>query len=99
MNTYNLEFQSQSFRLLTDHNEEDFQNLKSEVENKLNEIKKAHTNLSTEKALLLTCLSLAEDKLFLQKAVGKNIDQLESQAKSILKEIERTPGSELEILP
>ena len=91
MNTYEVEFQSQVFKLATDHDKEAFQALKSEVERKLAEIQSSYKEISIEKALFLTCLHFAEDKLLLKKAVDKNINSLESQAKSILEDLELSP--------
>lgn len=88
MNSYNVEFQSESFKLVTDHEPKVFTALKLEVESKLKEIQDSHKRISIEKALFLTCLYLAEDKFFLKKAIDKNINQLESQAKSILTDLE-----------
>ena len=88
MPSYNVEFQSESFKLATEHDSKVFADLKSEVENKLKEVQNSHTGISIEKALFLTCLCLAEDKFFLKKAIDKNINQLESQAKSILADLE-----------
>ena len=100
MNTYDVEFQSQCFRLKTDHGKEDFQALKSEVEKKVAEVQNSHEKISIERALFLTCLHLAEDKLLLKKAIDENIDSLESQAKDILKDIESSPnGKKFEINP
>ncbi|MCZ0932818.1 MAG: cell division protein ZapA [Oligoflexia bacterium] len=88
MNSYNVEFQSESFKLATEHDSKAFTALKSEVESKLKEVQNSHKGISIEKALFLTCLCLAEDKFFLKKAIDKNINQLESQAKSILADLE-----------
>ena len=88
MNTYHVKFQSQSFKLMTQHNRRDFQILKSEVESKWDEVQNSHKQISIEKALFLTCLLLAEDKFLLKKALDKNINSLESQARSILKDLE-----------
>ena len=87
MNSYNVEFQSQSFKLATEHDSKVFEALKSEVENKLKEVQSSHKGLSIEKALFLACLCLAEDKFFLKKAIDQNINQLETQAKNILADI------------
>ena len=100
MNTYDIEFQSQCFRLKTNHDKEVFQALRSEVEKKLNEVQSSYKKISIEKALFLTCLYLAEDKFFLKRAIDENIDSLESQAKDILKDIESSPnGANFEINP
>ena len=92
MNSYNVEFQSQSFKLMTEHDSEVFKALKSEVESKLKEVQSSHKEISIEKALFLTCLCLVEDKFLLKKAVDKNISHLESQARSILKDLESSPN-------
>ena len=100
MNTYNVEFQSQVFKLTTDHNKEAFQALKSEVEKKLAEIQSSYERISVEKALFLTCLHFAEEKLLLKKAIDENINSLESQAKSILEDLESSHNSaKFEIIP
>ena len=97
MNSYNVEFQSESFKLMTEHDSKIFVSLKSEVENKLKEVQNSHKGISIEKALFLTCLCLAEDKFFLKKAIDKNINQLESQAKSILADLESSSNTGFEI--
>ena len=88
MNSHNVEFQSESFKLVTEHDSKVFTALKSEVENKLKEVQRSHTGISIEKALFLACLCLAEDKFFLKKAIDNNINRLETQAKSILADLE-----------
>ncbi len=93
MNTYNVEFQSRSFKLMTEYDLEAFQALKSEVEKKLDEVQNSHKQISIESALFLTCLRLAEDKLVLKKAVNDNMDSLESQAKDILSSLEASSES------
>lgn len=87
MNSYNVEFQSESFKLMTEHDHKVFEGLRSEVEKKFKKVQNSHKGISIEKALFLTCLCLAEDKFFLKKAIDKNINQLENQAKSILKDL------------
>lgn len=91
MHTYNVEFQSQSFKIMTEHDSKIFENLRSEVEKKLKEVQLSYNRLSIEKALFLTCLHFAEDKFLLKKAIDKNITNLEAQAKSILTDLESSP--------
>ena len=93
MNTYNIEFQNQSFKVRTEHNKETFQTLKSEVNQRLEEIQSSYQKISVEKALFLACLQLAEDKYLLKKALDTNINQLEVQAKSLLDELANSPHS------
>ena len=88
MNSYDIEFQSQSFSLKTEHDSKVFQALRSEVDKKLKEVQSSNKGIPIDKALFLTCLYLAEDKFFLKKAIDKNINQLESQAKTILDDLE-----------
>ena len=87
MNTYHIKFQSESFKIMTEHKEELFQALQNEVDGKLKTIQSSNSGISMNKALFLTCLQLAEDKYQLKQMLDKNINQLESQTKSLLKEI------------
>jgi len=99
VNTYNIQFKSQSFKVITEHKPKVFELLKSEVEKRLEEIQNSYSRISIEKVLFLTCLHLAEDKFLLKKAVDNKISRLESQAKSILKDLESSSkGSRLEII-
>ena len=97
MHSYNVEFQSESFKLMTEHDSKVFNALKSEVENRLKKVQNSHKGISIEKALFLTCLCLAEDKFFLKEAIDKNINQLESQAKSILADLESSSMARFEL--
>ena len=71
MNTYDIEFQSQFFKVTTEHDKEAFQALKSEVEKKMGEIQSSYEKISIEKALFLTCLHFAEDKFLLKRPLMK----------------------------
>ena len=98
MNIYNIEFQNQSFKIKTEHEGRVFQALRSEVDKSLKEIQSSYKNISVEKALFLACLQFAEDKYLLKKAIGKNVDKLESQARSLLDELKENPqGVKFEI--
>ena len=92
MNTYSVEFQNQFFKIKTEHDQEVFQTLKSEVDKKLEEIQGFYKNISLEKALFLACLQFSEDKYLFKKTIDKNIDRLESQAKSLLDDLKETPA-------
>ena len=87
MNTYHIKFQSESFQIMTEHKEELFQTLQGEVDNKLKTVQSSNSGISMNKALILTCLQLAFDKYQLKQVLDKNVNQLESQTKSLLKEI------------
>ena len=87
MNTYHITFQSESFKIMTEHKEEVFQTLQDEVDRKLKKVQDSNSGISIKKALILTCLQFAEDKYLLKQIVDKNINDLESQTRSLLKEI------------
>ena len=88
MNSYEVELEYQSFTVMTKHNSGFFKQLKSEIDKKLKEVQYSNKGISIDKALFLTCLCLAEDNMLLKKSIDKNITQLESQTKSILKDLE-----------
>ncbi|MGI9549351.1 MAG: cell division protein ZapA [Bdellovibrionales bacterium] len=88
METYEIRLCGYPLKLKTKHNKETLEFFKSEVEEKIKAIQDNHQNISIEKALFLTCLSFAEDRFFLKKAINKNLDRLESKAKSVLKGLE-----------
>ena len=72
---------------MTKHSEEIFQTLQSEIDRKLKEVQNSNSGIAINKALILTCFQLAEDKYMLKQAINKNIHQLESQTKSLLEDI------------
>ena len=87
MNSYHVKFNSESFKIMTKHSEEIFRTLQSEIDRKLKEVQNSNSGISIHKALILTCFQLAEDKYMLKQAINKNINQLESQTKSLLEDI------------
>ena len=97
MNSYSIEFQNQSFKIKTEHDEKAFQALKSEVDQRVQEIQNLYKKISVEKALFLACLQLAEDKYLLKKALNENLNRLEIQAKSLLDELADSPYMNFEI--
>ena len=72
---------------MTEHNKELFQALQDEVDQKLKTVQASNQGASINKALILTCLQLAFDKYQLQQVLDRNINNLENQTKSLLKEI------------
>ena len=87
MNTYHIKIQSESFQIMTEHKAEIVQALQDELDKKLTKVQSTNSGISMNKALILTCLQLAEDKYLLKQVIDDNINQLESQTKSLLKEI------------
>ena len=88
MNSYEVELESQSFTVMSKHEDKLFQQVKSEFDKRLKEVQNSNPDISIDKSLFLTCLCLAEDKILLKKAIDKNITRLESQTKSLLKDLE-----------
>ena len=97
MQTYEIKLQGCPLRLKTDQSGETLELLKAEVERKIKHAQNSHNRLSLEKALLLTCLQLAEDRFLLKKAITQNLDRLEAQAREVLEDLESSSeGIELE---
>ena len=88
MNSYEVELESQSFTVMSKHDDKLFQQVKSAFDQRLKEVQNSNRGIPIDKSLFLTCLCLAEDKILLKKAIDKNITRLESQTKSILKDLE-----------
>ncbi len=92
-----IKLQGWPLRLKTDRSEKTLELLKREVEGKIRLAQESHSHIPLEKALLLTCLQLAEDKFLLKKAAIQDLDRLESQARGILADLESpSDGAELE---
>jgi len=72
---------------MTHHSKDVFQALRSEIDRKLEEVKNSNSKISINQALILTCFQLAEDKYLLKQAINKNVDQLEFQTKTLLKDL------------
>ena len=97
MQTCEIRLQGYPLRLKTDRSGETIELLRAEVERKIKQAQEAPNHIPLEKALLLTCLRLAEDRFLLKKAVTQNLDRLESQAREILEDLESSSdGIELE---
>lgn len=91
MHVYNVEFQNQFFKIKTEHDDKVFKTLKLDLDKKLQGIQKNYKRISFEKAIFLVCLQLIEDKHFLKQTIDKNINKLESQAKSLLDDLTTAP--------
>ena len=93
METYTIQLNGKSLTLKTEHNNQTLEVFKSKVEEKINQIKQSHSQISLEKLLLLTCLCLAEDNYFLKESINKNLNGLESQVQDVLKGLESSSQS------
>ena len=95
--TYEVQVAGLPLRLKSTHDEKTVQELIGLVDGKIKEVLSANTNISFQKALLLASLHVAEDLVFLKRAVSARLDTLESKAKGILTELDQTPLARLTV--
>ena len=87
MQTYQVNISGCPLKLKTEHDGATVDILKSEVELKIKDMLNSHSNISLQKALILTCLHFAEDQFLLRKALCERLDHLELKAQSLLKSV------------
>lgn len=93
--TYEVQVAGMPLRLKSSHDEQTVQELIDLVDGKIKEALSANSQLSFQKALLLASLHVAEDLVFLKRAVQSRLDSLEDKAKGILTELDSTPVARL----
>lgn len=82
-------------KLKSSHDEQTVQELITLIDKKVNEAMASNASISFQKALLLAALHVAEDLVFLKRAVRDRLDLLENKAKGILTELDTTPAAEI----
>ncbi len=95
--TYEVQVAGLPLRLKSSHDHNTVQELIDMVDAKVKEALSANPNISFQKALLLASLHVAEDFVFLKRAVSDRLDNLESKTKSILSELDSAPLARLKI--
>ena len=95
--TYEVQVAGLPLRLKSSHNTETVQELVDLVDAKVKEALAANPSISFQKALLLASLHVAEDLVFLKRAVRERLNGLEVKAKSILSELESAPVARLTV--
>jgi cell division protein ZapA len=95
--TYEVQVAGLPLRLKSSHDEKTVQELIDLVDGKIKEALSANSNISFQKALLLASLHVAEDLVFLKRAVRSRLDTLEDKTKSILTELDSTPLARLTV--
>jgi len=95
--TYDVHVAGLPLRLRSSHDEKTVQELIDLVDAKVKEAMAANSSISFQKALLLTSLHVAEELLFLKRAVRSRLDLLETKAKGILTELDSSPVAQLSI--
>ena len=95
--TYDVQVAGLPLRLKSSHDTQTVQELIDLVDGKVKEAMSANPNISFQKALLLATLHVAEDLLFLKRALKGRLDTLESKAKGILSELDASPLTRLTV--
>lgn len=95
--TYEVQVAGLPLRLKSSHDEQTVQELVDLIDGKIKEALSANSNISFQKALLLASLHVAEDLVFLKRAVRSRLDTLEDKTKSILSELDSTPLARLTV--
>ena len=85
---YEVQVAGLPLRLKSSHDEQTVQELIQLVDGKVKEAMASNSNISFQKALLLASLHVAEDLVFLKRALRSRLDNLEGKAKSILSEMD-----------
>lgn len=80
---YDVEIGGLSLQLKSDHQPDKVNKLIQLVESKVTESLKNHSNISAQKALILSCLSIAEDFSNLKEKACSKINKIESKMQSI----------------
>ncbi len=93
--TYEVQVAGMPLRLKSSHDQETVQELIDLVDGKIKEAMTSNSNISFQKALLLASLHVAEDFVFLKRALRNRLDSLETKAKGILTELDSSPVTRL----
>ena len=84
-------------KLRSPHDDRTVRELVSLVDEKVKQALASNSNISYQKALLLASLHIAEDLVFLKRAVTQRLDQLEVKTKTILSELDASPITRIEV--
>lgn len=95
--TYEVHVAGLPLRLKSSHDEQTVQELIDLVDAKVKEAMSSNASITFQKALLLASLHVAEDLVFLKRAVRTRLDTLETKAKGVLSELDSSPLSRLTI--
>ncbi len=97
MSSFEVQVAGLPLRLKSPHEEKTVKELIQIVDSKVEAAMATSSTVTYQKALLLACLHLAEDLVFLKRALGSRLDGLESKAKDVLSELNSTPAGQLTI--
>jgi cell division protein ZapA len=95
--TYEVQVAGLPLRLKSSHDEKTVQELIDLVDKKIKDAMSSNSSITFQKALLLASLHVAEDLVFLKRAVRNRLDALETKAKGVLSELDSSPAARLTI--
>jgi cell division protein ZapA len=93
--TYEVQVAGLPLRLKSSHDVQTVQELIDIVDAKVKEAMSSNSSISFQKALLLASLHVAEDLVFLKRALKGRLDSLETKAKGVLTELDSSPLARL----
>lgn len=96
-NIYEVEVAGLPLKLRSSHEEATVKELIGLVDEKVKEAMSGSPNVSFQKALLLTCLHIAEDLVFLRRAALSELESLEAKANEVLSDLESSPVSRIRL--
>ncbi len=88
LKTYDVQIGGVSLVLKSDHQPEKVEKLIQFVESKVANSIANNSNVSMQKALILSCLNLAEDYVNLKESARNQINQMESKILSLMSILE-----------
>ena len=94
---YEVEIAGTSVKLRSSHGEKAVHELVDMVNQKVQEIQGAKSQVSYQNALLLASLHIAEELRQLKNSAKKELDLLEASAQEILSDLESSPISQIRL--
>ena len=95
--TYEVQLAGIPLRLKTSHDQATVDRLVEKVNEKVQMVTSEQSSLSFQQCLLLASLHLAEDFLKTNKSALLELEAIETQAKSILSDLESSPISRIRV--
>ena len=80
---YDVQIGGYCLKLKTDQKLDKVEHLVQVVEEKVRDSMKKHSNLSIQKALILSCLNMAEDYVNLKQSARQELESIESKLRSV----------------
>ena len=81
---YDVQIGGYSLKLKTSSKPDKVKKLIQIVEGEIGKSLKVHSNISVQKALILSCLNIAENYMDLKESTLHQLDQMEAKARSMI---------------